>query len=133
MKDSAPCGYDDHNRRSRAAARDHFPHRGRRRRPWARGAGDDHGARRRAEPHSGSNFEIAGSLGFALTVIGTLPFAANRLRPLLFPLIAVGALPLTVYSAHVIAVWLLGNAVTGATGNLLLAVFLAMTVAASTV
>ncbi|MEC3915137.1 heparan-alpha-glucosaminide N-acetyltransferase domain-containing protein [Nocardia sp. CDC160] len=88
---------------------------------------------RTAEPHSGTTFEIAGSLGFALTVMATLLLAAEHLRPLLFPIVAVGTLPLTVYSAHVIAIQLLGDSVTDATGNLLLAVFLSITVAASVV
>ncbi|WP_157355242.1 heparan-alpha-glucosaminide N-acetyltransferase domain-containing protein [Nocardia terrae] len=88
---------------------------------------------RTAEPHSGSTFEIIGSLGFALTVIGVLLFTVDRLRPILFPIVAVGTLPLTVYSAHVIAVRLLGDAATAPTGNVLLAIFLAVTVAASVV
>ncbi|MGW4244954.1 DUF418 domain-containing protein [Nocardia sp. NPDC004722] len=87
---------------------------------------------RTAEPHSGSSFEIAGSVGFALTVISVLLLAADRLRPMLFPVIAVGTLPLTVYSAHIIAVWLLGDVVAEASGNALLVVFLAVTLSAST-
>ncbi|WP_051179113.1 heparan-alpha-glucosaminide N-acetyltransferase domain-containing protein [Nocardia concava] len=83
-----------------------------------------------AEPHSGSTFEIAGSLGFALTMIGVLLFTMNLLHPLLFPVMAVGTLPLTVYSAHIIAVRLLGDAVPDA---IVLAVFLTITLAASTI
>ncbi|GAB0108527.1 hypothetical protein JMUB6875_75480 [Nocardia sp. JMUB6875] len=83
-----------------------------------------------AEPHSGSTLEITGSLGFALTVIGALLFTVNRLQPLLFPVIAVGTLPLTVYSAHIVAVRLLGEAVPDA---IVLAVFLTITLAASTI
>lgn len=83
-----------------------------------------------AEPHSGSTFEIAGSLGFALTVIGVLLFTVDRLHPWLFPVIAVGTMPLTVYSAHIIAVQMLSDAVPGA---IVLAVFLTITLAASTI
>ncbi|WP_433565451.1 heparan-alpha-glucosaminide N-acetyltransferase domain-containing protein [Nocardia sp. CA-151230] len=86
---------------------------------------------RTAEPHSGSTFEIAGSLGFAVTVIALFLLIADRFHPLLFPLAAVGALPLTVYSAHIVAIWLLDNHVTETPGNTLLAVFLAITVAMS--
>ncbi|WP_460725575.1 heparan-alpha-glucosaminide N-acetyltransferase domain-containing protein [Nocardia heshunensis] len=87
---------------------------------------------RTAEAHSGSTFEIVGSVGFALTVIAVLLLAANRLHHILFPVIAVGTLPLTVYSAHIIAVWLLGDMVAESSGNALLVVFLAVTIAAST-
>ncbi|WP_162958343.1 heparan-alpha-glucosaminide N-acetyltransferase domain-containing protein [Nocardia yunnanensis] len=87
---------------------------------------------RTAEPHSGSTFEIVGSVGFALTLIGVLLLTANLLRPILFPVIAVGTLPLTVYSAHFVAIWLLGESSTEPSGNTLLMVFLAVTIAAST-
>lgn len=86
-----------------------------------------------AEPHSGSTFEIAGSLGFGLAVLGVLLFTVDRLRPLLFPIAAVGSIPLTAYAAHIVAIWALGDSVPESDGNALLAVFLVLTVAAATI
>ncbi|MCU1641070.1 MAG: hypothetical protein JWN03_1345 [Nocardia sp.] len=88
---------------------------------------------RTAEPHSGTTFEIAGSLGFALTVLAVLLFTADRLRPLLFPIAAVGSVPLTAYAAHIVAIWVLGDSVPESDGNALLVVFLVLTVAAATI
>ncbi|WP_327144708.1 DUF418 domain-containing protein [Nocardia sp. NBC_01327] len=86
-----------------------------------------------AEPHSGSTFEIAGSLGFGLVLLGTLLFTVDRLRPLLFPIAAVGSVPLTAYAAHIVAIWILGDSVPESEGNVLLVVFLVFTVAAATI
>ncbi len=85
---------------------------------------------RTAEPHSGTTFEIAGSLGFALTVLGVLLFIATRIRPLLFPMAAVGSIPLTAYAAHIIAVRFLRDA--DMTDNTPLAIFVIVTLAAAT-
>ncbi|KZE89409.1 heparan-alpha-glucosaminide N-acetyltransferase domain-containing protein [Microbacterium sp. TNHR37B] len=54
-------------------------------------------------PHSGGTFEIIGSGGFALAVIGGCLLVVRRLRPLFVPLAAVGSMPLTAYSAHVVS------------------------------
>lgn len=86
-----------------------------------------------AEPHSGTTFEIAGSLGVALTVFAVLLFTVDRLRPLVFPIAAVGSIPLTAYSAHIIAVWLLGDTARDSSGNTLLAIFVAITIATATI
>ncbi len=86
-----------------------------------------------AEPHFGSTFEIVGSLGFAMTVLATLLLSADRLRPALYPIAAVGSIPLTVYAAHIIAIRLLGDASTAPTGNGLLAAFTIAVLAAATV
>lgn len=56
-----------------------------------------------AMPHSGGTFEIIGSGGFALGVVGLCLFAGRWLRPLFIPLAAVGSMPLTAYSAHVLS------------------------------
>ncbi|MFE3105983.1 heparan-alpha-glucosaminide N-acetyltransferase domain-containing protein [Nocardia tengchongensis] len=88
---------------------------------------------RSAEPHSGTSFEIAGSLGFVLTVLAVLLLVADRLRPLLFPIAAVGSIPLTAYAAHIVAVWIIDDGADSATGNSMLLIFLTVTVAAATV
>ncbi|MFC9998115.1 heparan-alpha-glucosaminide N-acetyltransferase domain-containing protein [Nocardia sp. NPDC127526] len=85
---------------------------------------------RTAEPHSGTTFEIAGSLGFALTVLGLLLYLAPRIRPLLFPIAAVGSIPLTAYAGHIIALRFLRDL--ELTDNTPLAVFVTVTLAAST-
>src|SRR3954469_8383437 len=56
-----------------------------------------------AAPHSGTTFEIAGSVGVALVVIAGCLVLADRLPRATFPLAAVGAMALTAYTAHVIA------------------------------
>ncbi|MCC9710339.1 DUF418 domain-containing protein [Streptomyces sp. MNU76] len=57
-----------------------------------------------SEPHSGTTFEIVGSLGVAITVLLCATVAMARLawlRRLASPLIAVGTMSLTLYVAHV--------------------------------
>lgn len=72
-----------------------------------------------AEPHSSGVLEVIGSGGFALAVIGLcLLICRTGVRTILLPLRAVGAMPLTAYTAQLVvwAVWA-GNAL-GDTGNL---------------
>ena len=61
------------------------------------------------EAHSGSPFEVIGSTGFALGVLALSLLAARRLRWLLFPVSAVGAMALTAYTAHVIVLAAIGD------------------------
>ena len=61
-----------------------------------------------AAPHSGTTFEIVGSVGVALVVIAGCLVVADRLRLVTFPLAAVGSMALTVYTAS-IAVWAIGT------------------------
>jgi uncharacterized membrane protein YeiB len=56
-----------------------------------------------AEPHSGTTFEVVGSTGVALLVVVACLAVADRLPALLAPVGAVGALALSVYSVHVVA------------------------------
>ncbi len=59
-----------------------------------------------ADGHSGTTFEIVGSLGVAITVLLLATVAMSRvawLRRLASPLIAVGTMSLTLYVAHVVA------------------------------
>ncbi|MGY2062102.1 hypothetical protein ACW9HQ_45100, partial [Nocardia gipuzkoensis] len=88
------------------------------------------GALLSAEPHVGSTFEIVGSLGFAMTVLAALLLSAERIRPALSPIAAVGSIPLTVYAAHIVAIRLLGDASMAPSGNGVLAVFVIATLAA---
>lgn len=54
-------------------------------------------------PHSGGTWEIIGSGGFAFAVIGACLLVARPLGSLLVPLAAVGSMPLTAYTAHVVS------------------------------
>jgi uncharacterized membrane protein YeiB len=87
-----------------------------------------------ASPHSGTPFELAGNIGVAIAIITALVAllgmggkAGSRLRFWFGPLIAVGSMSLTVYVAHIAAVWYLvdkpANGVGYATGWRMWAVF----------
>lgn len=56
------------------------------------------------EPHSGGTAEIVGSGGFAVTVIALCVLLSRPLRWVLMPLAALGSMPLTAYSAHVLSI-----------------------------
>ena len=60
-----------------------------------------------AGAHSGTPMEILGATGCALAVLGAALMIGNRAHRVLYPVIAVGMMPLTVYAAHVIAIWLI--------------------------
>ncbi|MCO7219567.1 DUF418 domain-containing protein [Klenkia sp. PcliD-1-E] len=55
-----------------------------------------------ADPHSGSVAEVVGSGGFALLVLAGCLWLADRVRPVLVPLAAVGSMPLTAYCVHLL-------------------------------
>ncbi|PRB63200.1 hypothetical protein CQ034_10230 [Microbacterium sp. MYb45] len=61
------------------------------------------------EPHSGGTAEVLGSGGFALTVIALCLLLSRPLRWVLLPLGALGSMPLTAYSAHVLSIVLFGG------------------------
>lgn len=56
------------------------------------------------EPHSGGTAEVLGSGGFAVTVIALCLLLSRPLRWPLLPLSALGSMPLTAYSAHVVSI-----------------------------
>ncbi|WP_240605901.1 acyltransferase family protein [Planctomonas deserti] len=84
------------------------------------------------EPHSGSVFEVIGSGGFAMAVIGLCLLAADRARWPLFPLEATGAMALTVYSLHIVAIALIGDEAFEQTDYGLYLGFLVVTLVAAT-
>ena len=59
-------------------------------------------------PHSGSPFEVIGSTGVALLILGVSLLVPRRLRWPLYPVAAVGAMALTAYSVHIFAIALIG-------------------------
>lgn len=60
-------------------------------------------------PHSAGTAEILGSGGFALVVIALCLLASGPLRWILLPLAALGSMPLTAYTAHVISIVVVGS------------------------
>ena len=60
-------------------------------------------------PHSGGTAEILGSGGFAVVIIGLCLLLSRPLRWLLVPLAALGAMPLTAYSAHVVGIVMIAS------------------------
>lgn len=61
------------------------------------------------EPHSGGTAEILGSGGFALAVIALCLLLSRPLRWPLLPLGALGSMPLTAYTAHVLIIVLVSG------------------------
>lgn len=59
------------------------------------------------EPHSGGTAEVLGSGGFAVAVVALCLLLSRPLRWPLLPLGALGSMPLTAYSAHVVSIVLL--------------------------
>jgi uncharacterized membrane protein YeiB len=57
-----------------------------------------------AQPHSSTTFEVVGSGGVAVAVIGVCLVVADLLPRLTYPLASVGALALSVYSAQIVAI-----------------------------
>lgn len=70
-----------------------------------------------AAPHSGTTFELVGSCGTAVAVLGVCLVLADLFPLVTAPLAAVGALALSVYTAHVLALWLVGRLDPGAEGG----------------
>ena len=61
------------------------------------------------DPHSGGTAEVLGSGGFALMVIALCLLLSRPLRWVLLPLGALGSMPLTAYSVHVLSIVLIGG------------------------
>ncbi|RSM45779.1 DUF418 domain-containing protein [Amycolatopsis balhimycina DSM 5908] len=68
-----------------------------------------------SSPHSGTPFEIVGSVGVAITVLVCALVLTDKLPRLGSPVTAVGSMSLTAYTGHVIAIAVLG--LSGAQGE----------------
>lgn len=65
-----------------------------------------------ASPHSETTFWILGSSGAAMIVLAACSLAMDALpllRKLVWPIIAVGSMPLTAYLLHIVGIYLLGD------------------------
>lgn len=60
------------------------------------------------EPHADSTVEVAGNIGVALLVVAVCLAAGDRWPRAVYPLAATGALALTAYSVHIMAIAVLG-------------------------
>lgn len=60
-----------------------------------------------SEPHSGTPFDVVGSAGISLVVIGLCLLVVRDPTPWSFPLRATGTMALTVYSAHIVVIFVL--------------------------
>ncbi|WP_231587775.1 heparan-alpha-glucosaminide N-acetyltransferase domain-containing protein [Microbacterium oxydans] len=69
------------------------------------------------DPHSGGTAEIIGSGGFALAVIALCVLLSRPLRWPLLPFGALGSMPLTAYTAHVIVIVLVSGPAGFVTSN----------------
>lgn len=81
-------------------------------------------------PHDDTTFEAVGSGGFALAVLGLCLYAGHVGARVLAPLAAVGAMALTVYSLHIVAIWrwdLVSSTTNGPLGVLVVVTLLAAT------
>ena len=61
-----------------------------------------------AAAHSGSPFEVVGSTGFALAVVAIACYVADLAPLATHPLAATGSMALSVYTAHIVALAILG-------------------------
>lgn len=87
-----------------------------------------------AEPHSGTTFDIVGSVGFAVLVVVACLVLAERLPRVCAPVAAVGAMALTAYSLQLVALWVLEEVAPGtADGPLVWLCFAVVAMAAATV
>ncbi|QVQ54798.1 DUF1624 domain-containing protein [Spiractinospora alimapuensis] len=62
-----------------------------------------------ASPHSGTTFEVLGAVGTALLVLTLCLFLGDWLGRWLYPLVAVGSMPLSVYVGHLVVMAVLGS------------------------
>jgi uncharacterized membrane protein len=60
-----------------------------------------------SDAHSGTPFDVYGSAGVSMVIIGLCLMLCRRPGPLSFPLRATGSMVLTVYSTHIVAIFVL--------------------------
>jgi len=83
-------------------------------------------------PHSNSAFELVGNVGVALLVIGVCVLAVRPSR-WTFPLLAFGSMSLTMYTAHILVIAIVGDAIVWQPSNVALIALTVGLMAAATV
>ncbi|MFY7066562.1 heparan-alpha-glucosaminide N-acetyltransferase domain-containing protein [Nocardiopsis changdeensis] len=58
-------------------------------------------------PHTGTTFEILEAVGQGLVVLVLCMWLCERARPVMYPLVSVGRMPLTVYTGHLVVIAML--------------------------
>lgn len=86
------------------------------------------------EPHSDSPFELVGNIGFALGTLALCLLATRAVvgRGVLLPVAATGALALTSYTVHIVAIAILGTDVVWQPRTSVLLTFIAVTLIGTT-
>ena len=85
-----------------------------------------------SEPHADTTTEVVGNIGVVLLVLVACLVLADRARWLVVPVAATGALALTAYCGHLVAIAVLGDGVVRDASNVTLALFIGITLAATT-
>lgn len=83
------------------------------------------------EPHANTAPEVVGNVGVALVLLAGCLVAARRVPALVAPLAATGALALTAYCGHLVAIAVLGSSVVWSPSNGVLVAFVLVTLAAT--
>jgi uncharacterized membrane protein len=85
-----------------------------------------------SEPHADTVTEVVGNVGFSLLLLAALLAAGRRAPTVLAPLAATGALALTAYVVHVVAIAVLGDEAVWGPGDGDLVAFVLVTLVATT-
>lgn len=85
-----------------------------------------------SSPHSNAAPEVVGNIGFTLVVLAAALVAGRLVPRVVAPLAATGALALTAYCGHLVAIAVLGNQVVRGPSNGTLAAFVLVAVVATT-
>lgn len=85
------------------------------------------------EPHSYSPVEMLHNVGVAASVMALCLWAAPRAPRALWPLAATGTMTLTLYTAHIIVIWLVGVEIVWEPSNVALAVMCVCAIAFASV
>lgn len=95
--------------------------------PWSRTPGETWAS---VTPHANTTWELVGNTGWALLVIGACLAVARPSRALA-PVLAFGSMSLTVYTAHLVVIWWVGDAMVWQPSNVAFVVLTLALIAAA--
>ncbi len=81
------------------------------------------------EPHANTTPEVVGNVGVTLLLLALCLLLARHAAPVMAPLAATGALALTAYCGHLVAIAVIGQSAVWSPSNARLAAFVAVTLA----